>query len=901
MSSDHNCNGVVSDGLKKRPCKRNGNQVLSNGFCPQHQKQAVSELVSQFRMLENELDKLEKVKGFEYDKVPVTPLRSKMILAMKNLQNIDSPCDESSPCGELFVEVLTALDRVTRVFQNHPIVEKIKHIGNNIDYLRKGTLHEEASIMDEQSQRHKYQNHPVFHEVDQLKNKLTHTTSKAQQKELEYQDTIRKLTTELEKHTAYRQAKEIDVKQVELQLDRCKSSHSKTAGLQTTTINKLIQEKEQVKSLYNELKSREYKTHTDLNVLQQVKDENMAKIKDLEEHYKKKIDKVREEYAAHMRDGNATTDREEELMSQIEILKEAVQEAADEMAEHKEAADALKTATHAPSRILLDNYRQSLAEQQRLSSEVRRLMKNRDELMQEVAQLQTTHFEDRDSVMKHKDEEIERLAGEIDGRRRALDTCAEERLKLRKSISSTERGKEILLKQLRTDKERLHREVVYLRRERATMVQQAKKQRENIDTFVLKKEQERELRFKLLEEGLRTEFNRKAQLLRSSLLEHEEGIRSQKEAVRLAQAKQLTLEKDYQEKETKVLRLEKMFNEKMIKYGEENSNLQRAKELAHQELTRIRGAEKERDQEIKLLRNQNMIYRRKYDADIDAMRRRLEDMVKLREDVTTKLRECATSRSGLVQKISDLTRDNSNLENQKRELENLVTRLKGQYTAFTSKMQMDSDRLHNSLQLCGAKLKEATEAHSDVKRMKNLIRDARAELEDKIRVAKGSTQAVQRLLRDKQMDKQEVARLRNALKNCATTGTTLKNQLVETNRNLHEMDRMQTSLGQQVGNLQTQYRRQLDEFEADHETEKLRQMTKEKSLESKVKDLQAQRDAMKNRQMRADKQKHILQNALLDSEIDKAQQMDLMLEAQRVEQGNESTKLTTGEDRLFQQ
>lgn len=894
------CHGSVKEGGKNRPCKRSDNQLLANGFCAQHQKQAVQALEIEFKKLENELNNLEQVKGFDYTKVPITPLRSQMILAMKNLKMIDSPCDVHSPCGQIFVDVLTALDRVVRVFQNHPVVNKIKEIGQSIDYLRKGTLYEDAAIMDEQLQRTMTKNHPVHKEVDHLKTQLTHATSKAQEREMEYQTTIRKLTAELEKHTAYRQAKEMETKQAEQQLDRCKASQSKTAGLQTTTINKLIQEKEQIKSLYDELKSREYKTHTDLNVLKQVKDENLAKIKELEEHYKKKIDKVREEYAAHMRDGKATTEREEELMSQIEILKEAVQEAADEMKEHKEAADALRTATEAPSRMLLDNYRQSLAEQQRLSAEVRRLMSNRDDLMQEVAQLQTTHFDDRDRVLKHKDEEIERLAGEIDVRRREIDTCAEERLKLRKTISSTARGNDILLKQLKTDKDRLHREVTYLRQERSAMMRQAKKQQENIDTFVLKKEEERKIRFQVLEEGLREEFKRKARMLRDSLLQQETSIKDREEELRLAQAKQIEVTKDYEHKEAKLLRLEKTFNDKMIKYSEENSKLQRAKELAHNELTRIRGMEKEREQEITMLRNQNRLYRRKYDADIDALRRRLEEMVKIREGVTSKLRECSASRSGLVQKISDLTRDNAQLEQQKRQLENHVTKLKAQYNAFTTKMQMDADRLHNSLQLCGSKLKEATQAHEDVKRMKNLIRGARAELEDKIRTAKGSSQAVKRLLQDKQMDKQELARLRTALKNCSSTGQTLKAQLIDTNRNLHEMDRMQTVLGQQVGNLQNQYRRQLDEFEAEHESEKLRQQSREKSLESKVKDLQTQRDAMKDRQKRADKQKHILQNALLDSEIDKAQQMDLMLEAQRLENHTEATKLVTGEDRLFQ-
>ena len=894
------CHGFVMEDGKKRPCKRSDNQLLANGFCAQHQKQAVKALENEFKNLEDELNRLEQAKGFDYSKVPITPLRSQMILAMKNIKSIDSPCDVNSPCGQLFVDVLTALDRVVRVFQDHPVVNNIKEIGKRIDYLRKGTLYEDAAIMHEQLQRKMNQNHPIHKEVEHLKTQLTHATSKAQEREIEYQDTIRKLTSELEKHTSYRQAKEVETKQAEQQLDRCKASHSKTSGLQTATINKLIQEKEQIKSLYDELKSREYKTHTNLNVLKQVKDENLAKIKELEDHYNKKLEKVREVYAAHMRDGKATTEREEELMSLIEKLKEELQVTADEIKEHKEAADALRTATEAPSKMLLDNYRQSLAEQQRLSTEVRRLMHSRDELMQEVANLQTTHFEDRDRVLKHKDVEIERLAGEIEKRQKELETCAEDRLRLRKTISSSEKGADLLLRQLRTDKDRLHREVTFLRQERAAMLRQAKKQHEDINTYALKQEHERKIRFEMAQEAMRDELKRRSKLLRDSILQQEAAIKSQQEELRIAQAKQLEASKDYERKEAKLLRLEKEFNHKMVEYSEENSKLQRAKELAHNELTRIRSMEKEREQEIVMLRNQNRAYRRQYDAEIAAMRRKLDEVMKIREGVTSKLRECAASRSGLVQKISDLTRDNATLEQQKRALESRFTQLKAQYNAFTSKMQMDADRLHNSLQLCGSKLKEAHQAHQDVKHMKDLIRAARAELEDKIRTAKGSSEAVKRLLQDKQMDKQELTRLRNALKNCAETGQTLKSQLVDTNRNLHEMDRIQTVLGQQVGNLQNQYRRQLDEFEAEHESDKLRQQSREKSLESKVKDLRAQHDAMQNRQKRADKQKHILQNALLDSEIDKAQQMDLMLEAQRLENDTEDTKLVTGKDRLFQ-
>jgi len=324
-----------------------------------------------------------------------------------------------------------------------------------------------------------------------------------------------------------------------------------------------------------------------------------------------------------------------------------------------------------------------------------------------------------------------------------------------------------------------------------------------------------------------------------------------------------------------------------------NTALAQAKEQANQ-FAQIENDYKKRTD---ILRQTVAVQRQRYEARINQLTEKLKQAITNRNQIINSLEKCNASRDSVLAKVNLLTDENARLKDMYLQMKSKADITRSQYEAHMEKLRADSAQMQTDIRICAQKLQDATLVHDHVKRMKGEAQQLRLQLEEQIRVAKGSEQALRRLLQDRELEKQQVFRLQAALKDCSVQKSQTEVGLENTNTELRDIKRMHNKLSGEIKGMANDYQRALEEREAGMARQALEQEVREQTLQNRLAETQARNNERESQINKLQRQKQMISDSLANTEYERARQIQLLVDAQRV---GSSAEPVTGKSNLVQ-
>ena len=308
-----------------------------------------------------------------------------------------------------------------------------------------------------------------------------------------------------------------------------------------------------------------------------------------------------------------------------------------------------------------------------------------------------------------------------------------------------------------------------------------------------------------------------------------------------------------------------------------NSSLSQSKEQASQ-FSQIENDYKKR---MDILKQTVTVQRQRYESRIQQLTDDLNKAVAGRNQIALNLEKCGAARDGVVSRVNQLTEENAKLKDMYLQIKTKMELTRAQFESHMEKVRANDAKMQSDIRTCAQRLQDATLVHAHVEQMKEEAQKLRANLEENISKAKGNQAALQRLLQDRELEKQQVNRLQSALKDCAIQKSQAEVGLENTNESLREVKRMNGQLGSDVKQLAGEYRRVLDSNEASMAKQQLATQLTEDSLKRQLAELQSRnKEALsKNERLNASKTK--LLDTIASSEFDRQRQIEMLIDAQR--------------------
>lgn len=897
------CHGITPQGTT---CQVAAGNVAENGFCAHHQNQVTPYVMKQMEHLTHELQSLDSLSGTELDRKQVDQLIHRMDHLKKVLKKGQTICEDE--CEHSLREVIITLKEL---IGNAPQVKTMLGYGQEspVDRLKmiEQTMTQQAmaskgndvearriSLEWEAAKRQKERND---RELVQATQKFQTLSGNAQSREMEFQQALKKLSQELDQAQQGKQTLEAHILQLQQAMSTCQAQSSQISGVHTQTIRALKQELLKFKGLYDNMVGREIKLSQSIKQLTDNEQLLKRTMDELNAKHQEELKKLQTEADTA---GVPATQREAELEAEIESLKVSLQEATKEL---QLAHDAGKEVLERVS--TLEAPSGDLAKQMiRINTELHQQSQNSARLEAELA-------EARD-MLAHKELACANAQQQINGKLRQeivdlnnqiynLQTMLRDRqsvvAKLQQDLQALKMTSEGQVGQMQ---QRLSMAQAALMQIRAN-VQQEKAQAANqmrvAQAQMKARENELDLKFAQMKESLNARFMDRSRQLQEKYeytvnqLEDERrnlgGIRNQ-----LQQTSQAM-----QQKEGQLQAMRSAFEQKQAEFLQQKDRLASALTEAKGQAQQFGEMERQHQLRVNMLRQKVAVDRQRYEQEVSSLQAMINRLKGDRVNIVNNLERCGAARDALVVKNNQLLDENTRLKDQLAQARANMDMMRAQFQTTMAKMRTDAAKLQRDVRACASRMQDVSMVHDHMMRTKQEAEGLRTKLRAQIAASKANEQAFQRLLRDRELNKQEVARLQEALQSCGMGKQNMGRQLIDLNKQLYEIKNIDSNLKGQIQDLSDDYQRAMMTQEADMHRQVMQQKMQEQQYVNQLVSLQSQNTELNQQLQRSEEQGQVLRDTVADTEVQNAQQVQRLMQAQQLQAGR--TPLT-GKSTLVQ-
>jgi len=889
--SCRDCCGVT---IKGQRCHSKPGSVAANGFCARHQHQINPYIFKQIEHLTHEIQTLETLSGASLDGKKVDQLIQRMKLLELLMKKGENVCDEA--CEHALKEVILGIREIN---ENPPNIKHMMGYGQKspIDRMKdiertltQQSLASQGSDVDarkisidwEAAQRQKEDNQQALRETTQ---KMEKVYASARAQENEFQMSLQKLTRDLEHARLGKQAAENQLSQVKEAIDTCQAQSSQISGVHAQTIQVLKQEMLKYKGLYENMVGREIKLSQSIKQL--TSNEQLLK-KTMEEIQAKHQEEVKKLKAAADTVGVPQSRREAELEEEIESLKSSLQEATKELQmAHDAGREVLERVStlEQPSGDLAKQMIQINTELHRQSQQSAKLEAELAEARDALAHKELACATSQQQINANLRQEIVTLNNQVYNLQTAIRDRQNIIAKLQQEMQAMKMNSEGRVGQIQQRLSMAQAALNQMRNQVEQEKAQVENQRRAAQVNLKARENELDLKFSQMKESLNARFMERSRMMQQKYeytqnqLEEERrnlaGVRSQ-----IQQTAQIM-----QQKENQMQAMSAAFEQKQAEFLQQKDQLASALEQAKSQASQFSELERNHQNRVNMLRQKIAGDRQRYDVQVSSMQKYINQLKEERVQIVNNLERCGAARDALVAKNNYLLDENTRLKDAMAQSKANLDMMRTQYQATMAKMRSDAARLQRDVRACSAKMQDVSMVHDHMMRAKKESEQLRMKLREQIAASKANEQAFQRLLRDRELNKQEVARLQQALHACGDGKKTMGRQLIDLNKQLYEMKNIDSGLKEKLQDLSEDYQRAMLSSEADMHRQVMEQKMHEQQYRNQLTDLQSQNMQLSQQLGHTEQESDVLRNAVSDIEVQSAQQIGALMQAQQMRPG----------------
>lgn len=893
------CAGFVQTSEGWRPCLRQGNSIRANGYCPSHQYIAVKNILDRLKHAEIELARWEQSEPEMIDTRKLRLLKGQITMLKEELEGAKQICNADTDCSQHLRDLLVTMQDLTQPAigqrqllpheqRDHPIA-RLKQLQDEMSYLGAGASEHDAKAFAlsqeyELARRRMPENEL---EISKLQSELADTTARAGRHEQRVMQGLQTLSKELKNVETGRSAAEQTVNSLQKRLDRCQGESKQVAGVYSETIQRLKSQVEEYKGLYNNQVGREIHLGKSMQQFTQNEKELKKALVELKQSYEQRMAQMREEFAmkAAQKQGTTLSDREQALQEEIEHLKVDLEKAISDLKMSTEAGKAALQRSDQSNQPYGQLARDLLEVNQRLqakSEELNHLQQLHDRKTEEFARAEMQTAQKIEKASARDRAEIERLSNELMRSERKMGQVQQDIVQMQTASYELKRRHQNevgqLNNRLKNAEAALRQERQQKEAERRNLRQQARLLTNQKDSMVLAYD----AKYNELKDQLNSQYQEKVSELQNKFEANRLSLDQQRRQLQTAQKQIQENGRMYEQKNQELARFRAAYEQKMAEFLQQRDSLNTELSRAESQAQQFGQIELDYKKRVDILRQTVAVQRQRYDATISQLNQKLREAITHRNQIINSLEKCSAARDAVAAKVNNLMDENAQLKDTVMRVKGKMDTMRAQYEAHLEKLRADGARMQTDIQTCAQRLQDATLVHDHVKRLTEEARSLRDNLRQQIAAAKGNEQALRRLLKDRELEKSQVVRLQSALKDCSIQRSQSETSLEHTNSELRDMKRLQGQLSGEVQNISRQYHRTLSEREADMERVRMEQEVRENMLQRELEEFKLRNNQQGRQISSLQQQKMLVSDTLANSEIDRARQIQMLVEAQRL-------------------
>jgi chromosome segregation ATPase len=913
MSASRTCQGFVQENGKVRPCKKTGNAVMPNNYCASHQYIAVMKLKEQLELAELEVMRLEKVSDVNVDKRKLSVLYQQITMLKEELQTAEKICSGDKDCSSHVRDLLVTLKDISQPMNggydisrkdlpDHPIT-RLQNIEKKMNNLALGGSPEDAQafqLSQEYELARRRQNYNAA-DIQMYQAELQEKSAQAENQERKFQQSLQSLTQELKINEGRKMQADQVVDSLQKRMDRCQAESRQVSGVYSETINKLKEEVQQYKDLYNNMVGREMRVGKTVDTLAENEKKLQKALEELKQNYEMKMSKLRDDFASQVRVGGTVLSvREEQLQEEVQKLKADLELALTDL---KLATEAGKEAINRA--VSVDRPYGQIAEElirvnemlRSKNQEVSELQALHDKRTSEFAQAELRVAQKIDEASARDRSEIQRLSGELAKSERKLSATHQEIVALNTTAYELRRQHQNEIQKINNQLRDTQNQLLQVKQQREAEKRNLQQQYQLMKTQTESSKLEQDFKFNQMKEALNENYKNKVKDIQDRAEANQLQLDQERRNMQIAQKQIAETVKVMAKQKEDLEKYRQAYDKKLADFLAQKESLNTALAQAKEQANQFAQIENDYKKRTDILRQTVAVQRQRYEARINQLTEKLKQAITNRNQIINSLEKCNASRDSVLAKVNLLTDENARLKDMYLQMKSKADITRSQYEAHMEKLRADSAQMQTDIRICAQKLQDATLVHDHVKRMKGEAQQLRLQLEEQIRVAKGSEQALRRLLQDRELEKQQVFRLQAALKDCSVQKSQTEVGLENTNTELRDIKRMHNKLSGEIKGMANDYQRALEEREAGMARQALEQEVREQTLQNRLAETQARNNERESQINKLQRQKQMISDSLANTEYERARQIQLLVDAQRV---GSSAEPVTGKSNLVQ-
>jgi len=898
MSDPNACRGWVDENGGWRPCRKVGNAVMANGYCRNHQYFAVLKIMERLKLAQLEMARLEQSPDVNIDPKKLDLLNRQISMMQQELDGAKKLCSEDSDCSSHMRDLLVSLRDITEpvhgtpgimphAVNQHPIT-KLRQIEEEMNGLAAGTSHEDAQAfqLSQEYELSRRRNIDNSAEIAELQGALHEGSAVAQRQERRFQSGLQALTTELKTNEEHKMQAEQVIDSLQKRIDRCRAESKQVSGVYSQTINRLKEESKQYKDLYNGMVGREIRLGKSVDNLTKNERQLQKALEELKQNYEVKLTKMRNDFADHAKTGGTVlSQREEALAEEVERLKADLEMALNDL---KMATEAGKEAIN---RAVATNMPYGQVAQELTSvndmlraknEELGKLQALHDRKTAMFAQAEMNTAQKIDQATARDRAEIQRLSNELAVSERKLAGLQQEIVTLQSASYDLRRQHQNEIQRVNNQLRDTRNQLMQVRSQREA------EQRNLQQQFRLMKNRheaaslENDFKYNQLKEELNAQWTKKAEELQMKYEANQLSLDQERRNLQIAQKQMQETSQIMNKQKQDLQRYREAYDTKLAEFLQQKDSLNTSLSQAQEQAQQFAQIENDYKKRIDILRQTVAVQRQRYQARINQLTGKLRQAIANRNQIINSLEKCNASRDSIVAKVNMLTDENTRLKDMYLQMKTRMDLMRTQYEAHLEKLRADANKMQTDIRTCAQRLQDATLVHDHVKRMKGQAQQLRLNLENTVRAAKGNEQALRRLLKDRELEKQQVFRLQTALKDCSVQRSRSEVGLQNTNEELRDVKRIHGRLSSEIKGISQDYQRALEEREANMARETMQTQVREETLQRELAQAQMRGNEQSHRIQSLQQQKMLVSDTLANSELDRARQIQMLVDAQRL-------------------
>lgn len=881
------CQGFVKqkDGTN-RPCGKQGNAVMSNGYCVNHQYFAVLKLMQKLQEAKMMLSKLDD----NGDLTEVQDLRRQIGALRKELDGSKQICSEDRDCDmqlrEILINMKKTREKLTTTAPPEALV-KLETLEGDMKKLGVAGTLPEAEAFDlttdyELRRRQQTENKQM---IDETQAALYDAAAKAEQQESMFQSSLKALTLEAQKNELAKLQSQQIVDSLQKRLDRSQAESKQVSGVYSTTINKLQEEVEKYKELYNNMVARELRVGKSLDALTQSENDLKKSMAELKQNYEIKLQNIRNEFAEKAQAGGMIlSEREEELNQQVERLKSDLELAVESL---KMANEAGKEALN---RKVSDNepygrVAQELIEVNNMlrmkNQELSELQARHDQKIAEFANAELKTAQRIDQASARDRAEIQKLSRELNTSERKVNSIQQEIVNLQTTIYNLKRQHQNETQQISNKLHNAQNQLMQIKAQREAEQRNITAQKDLMRNQINSIQLENNFKFTQLKEKLQQDYDNRVKILQDKFEANQLQLQQERSAIQAAQKQISETAQTFRKQKETLEQYRSAYEQKMAQFNAQKDGLSSSLAQAREQANQFTAIEDDYKKRVAMLKQTVAVQRQRYEARMKNLTAQLNQAVTHRNQISIDLEKCNAAREGIVARVNQLSEENARLKDQFLQIKSRMDLQRASFESHMEKLRADNARMQSDVRTAAQRLRDCSLVHEHVTEMKQAGQRLRANLEETILKAKGNAAALQRVLKDKELEHNQVIRLQNALRDCAANKTSAQATLDQTNAELRTVKRMNTQISGDIRHISDLYQRNLNANEAKLSEAELSAKLKEESLMRQLSEVERRNKQKTDEVQKLQKSKSKILDVLADTELNRAREIDLLVAAQR--------------------